>query len=409
MECTLKESKNDLGGNGFRAAADPFVKVHARTHTTPEWARWDEIEQESLDSLATFRAIYGTDSPDAANISNYLARIAELRMHFATAEQHARRAWEIMERLGDRCDDRKANSVRIEALIRIGTSLQAAGYYDEADIWLQRALDLAERNGLETVTTLNNFGVLCKCRGRFDEAEQVYRRALELVEDFDSGMAATLYHNVGELAHLQKRFAEGEWFGRRAWEIRRRLFGPNHPETLAAVGAYAVLLNGLGRNSESEAILTDALAGFEKSFGSEHLEIAMSLHSLAAIRWARGDVVGADSLYKRAVAIKEKLIGPWHPDTALTLYDYASMLAEMGRDDKARGLASKAVLIFEMRLDPLHPRCVEARDLWELLNTRLSNVFGQCEENTPHVIRKPDTHLDFKSISTVLGRLERAI
>ena len=366
MKFTLEESKNDLGGNGFRATADRVVKVNARTHTTAEWARWDAIEQEAL---AKFRAIYGADNPDAASISNYLARIAESRMHYATAEQHARRAWEIMERLGDRCDDRKASSVRIEASTRIGTSLRAAGYYDEADIWLQRALDLAERNGLEMVTTLNNFGVLCKCRGRFDEAERMYRRALELVEGFDSGMAATLYHNVAELAHLQKRFGEGESFGRRAWEIRHSLFGPNHPETLAAACTYAVLLNGLGRNSESEAILMDALARFEESFGSEHLETAKSLHSLAAIRWTRGDAVEAEVLYKRAAAMQEKLLGPWHPDTALTLYEYASMLAEMWREDEARGLASRAVLVFEMRLDLLHPRCVEARDLWELLNT----------------------------------------
>ena len=365
MECTLEESKNDVSGSEYRTAADPAVKVHERTHAVSEQACWNEIEQEVLESLSN---IYGADSLDAASMSNYLARVAESRMQYETAEQHARRAWEIMERLGNHCDGRIGSSVRLDALARIGTSLLAAGYYDEAEIWLQRALDLAECKGREIVRALNNIGVLCKCRGRFDEAEQMFRRALERVEDLDCGMAATIYLNLGELAHLQRRFAEGEPFGRRAWVIRRSLFGPNHPETLAAACTYAVLLNDLGRYSESEAILPDALARFEEIFGSEHLEVAISLHSLAGIQWKRGDATGAEALYKRAAAIKEKLLGPWHPDTALTLYDYASMLAEMWREDEARVLVSRALMVFETSLGPSHSQCTEARDLWELLN-----------------------------------------
>jgi len=368
MECTLKESKNDFGGSEYRTAADCVVELHKRTYAASERAYWDKTEQEAMESLAFFRAIYGANSPEAANLSNHLARITESRMQYATAEQHARRAWEIMEHLGDHCDGRKATAVRLDALDRVGTSLRAAGYYEEAEVWLQRALDLAERNGREIVRALSNLGVLCKCKGQFDEAERMHRRALELVEDLDSAMAATVYHNLGELAHLQNCSAKGEPFGRRAWEIRRSLFGPNHPETLAAACAYAVLLDGLGRYRESEAILLDALARFEEIFGSEHLEVAMSLHSLARIRWKRGDAAGAESLYKRAAAIKEKLLGPWHPDTALTLYDYASMLAEMWREDEARGLVSRALMGFETSLGPLHSQCKEARDLWELLN-----------------------------------------
>ena len=365
-ECTIK---GDLGDGESRTATDRVAELHERTHAASEQACWDETEQEALESLAIFRAIYGADSPDAANVSNHLAWIAESRVQYATAEQHARRAWEIMERLGDRCDGGKATSVRIDALARIGSSLHASGYYDEAEIWLQRALDLAERNGREIVTALNNLGVLYKCEGRFDEAEQQYWSALELVEDLDSDMAAMLCHNLGELASLNKRFAEGEPFGHRAWEIRRNLLGPDHPETLAAACAYAVLLGGLGRYRESEAILKNALARFEEIFGGEHLEIAMSLHHLATIRWWQGDAVGAEALYKRAAVMREKLLGPWHPNTALTLFDYASMLAELCREDEARGLASRALLVFETRLNRLHPRRAEAQILWELLNT----------------------------------------
>ena len=95
-----------------------------RTHAASEQACWDKIELEVLESLSN---IYGADSLEAANISNYLARVAESRVQYATAEQHARRAWEIMERLGNRCDGRTATSARLDALARIGTSLLGGG------------------------------------------------------------------------------------------------------------------------------------------------------------------------------------------------------------------------------------------------------------------------------------------
>ena len=348
-------------------ASDRVVELHECTLAS-ERPYKDEAAQVALQSLDIFHAVYGQDSPDAANVSNYLSWVAESRAQFAEAEQHARCAWEIMERVGDRCNGSKATDVRIDALTRIGTSQRAGGYYDEAEIWLQRALDLAKRSGRQIVAALNNLGVVYKCSGRLDEAERLYWRALEFAEDHSSAMAATLYRNLGEIAHLWERFADGEWFGRRAWEIRRTLLGPDHPETLADACAYAALLDGLGRHENAEAICRDALVKFEDIWGGEHMDIATCLHNLAAVRWARGDAAEAEALYKRAAAMKERLLGPWHPDTALTLCNYAALLAEEWREDEARDLASRALLVFETRLNPLHPQRAAARDLWELLS-----------------------------------------
>jgi len=309
--------------SSYNCATDEAIELHERASVACLAAQWVEAEQATRQSLAIFESEDGLDSPDAANLSNLLSEIAEAQGQYAAAETNARRAWEIMERLGSHCTGHKADAIRGEALLRLGTALRGAGRYEEAESWLVRALEYAERTGQGLPAGLNALGVLCKYSGRFAIAERLYRSALALVEE-NSREAATLHHNLGGLAHVRGEFAAGLADARHAWEIRCELRGPDHPETLSDACAYATLLDGLGRYDESEAIYQAALARLEELFGSEHLEIAVNLSNLAALRWAQGDAAEAEALYRRAAVMKGKLLGVSHPDTALTLHNYAS-------------------------------------------------------------------------------------
>ena len=341
---------------------DEGIALHERASAACSAGQWGEAEQAARLALAIFESGDGVDSPDVANLSNLLSEIAEAQGQYAAAEAHARRAWEIMERLGNRCESPEAEAIRGDTLIRLGTALRAAGRYAEAETWLIRALDHAERTGRELPAALNALGVLCKYTGKFAAAEKLYRGALALVPA-DSAEAATLYHNLGGLAHVRGEFAAGLADARRAYEIRCRLRGTEHPETLSDACAYATLLDGLGRFDESEVIYQAALIRFEELFGSEHLEIAVNLSNVAAVRWARGDAAGAEELYRRAAVMKGKLLGVSHPETALTLHNYASMLVELGRVGEAHDLELKALAVLEAALDPFHPWRVAARAL----------------------------------------------
>ena len=342
---------------------DEGIALHERASAACSAGQWGEAEQAARLALAIFESGDGDDSPDVANLSNLLSETAEAQGQYAAAEAHARRAWEIMERLGSRCDSPEADAIRGDALIRLGTALRGAGRYAEAESWLIRALEHAERSGRELPAALNALGVLCKYTGKFAAAEKLYRGALALVPP-ESAEAATLYHNLGGLAHVRGEFMAGLADARRAYEIRCQLRGVEHPETLSDACAYATLLDGLGRFDESEAIYQAALIRFEELYGGEHLEIAVNLSNLAAVRWARKDAAGAEELYRRAAVMKGRLLGVSHPETALTLHNYASMLVELGRAGEARDMELKALAAFEGALDPFHPWHVAA---WALL------------------------------------------
>jgi tetratricopeptide (TPR) repeat protein len=350
------------GGGASMISADGPIELYEQAGALFSAGLWDAAERTAFEARDLFLQEDGPDSPDAANVSNLMSRIAAVRGQWARSGEHARDAWAIMERLGNRCAGVEAEAIRMEAIGNVGTALRSLGLYAEAEPWLKLAIEHAERGGLRATSQLNHLAVLYKYTGRFDEAERLYWKALADTSGEDAA-AATIYHNLGGLNHARGEFAAAEPPARRACEIRERLSGPDHPDTLADACALAGVLDGLGRYAESEPIYRHALDAFEATFGETHLEIAVNSNNLAAIRWAQGDAVEAEFLYLRSLRIKRELLGDAHPDTALTMLNYGSMFCDLGRRGEARSMALSALRIFESTLEPSHPRISAARDL----------------------------------------------
>jgi len=346
-------------------SADGAIELYERAAALFAAGSWAAAERTALEARDRFLQEDGADSPDAANVSNLLSRIAAARGQYARSGEHACAAWEIMERLGNRCSGVEAEAIRLEALGNAGTALRLRGLYAEAERWLKRAIEHAEKNGLSATSHRNDLAVLYKYTGRFDEAERLYLKAMAETSGEDEA-AATIYHNLGGLNHSRGEFAAAEPFARRAWEIRERLLGPDHPDTLADACALAGVLDGLGRYAESEPIYRHALTVFTSMFGESHPEVGANLNNLAALRWMQGDAVEAESLYLRSLGIKRELLGDAHPDTALTLLNYASMLCDLERQGEARPMAVGALRVFESALESSHPRIAAARELCEV-------------------------------------------
>ncbi len=60
----------------------------------------------------------------------------------------------------------------------------------------------------------------------------------------DNTEAASIYHNLGGLAHARGRYSEGESLARQAVEIRLRALGPDHVDVAADVAALAAIPDG---------------------------------------------------------------------------------------------------------------------------------------------------------------------
>ena len=349
---------------------DQAISLHEQALGAFAARQWAEAERAALQARNLFISDDGPDSPDAANASNLLSRVAEVLAQYRTSEDHARKAWEIMDRLGGRCTGTSAEQIRSEAMANLGTALRSQGRYAEAEDWLLQAIRHAQAYSLDVISPLNNLGVLYKYTGRFDEADALYQEALTETHGDDAALA-TVYHNLGGLNHARQDFATAEPYARRAWELRKTLLWPDYPDSLADACALAGVLDGLGRYGESEPIYRHALCLFEKIFGEMHPEAAATLNNLAAVRAALRDTSEAESLYLRSLSIKRRILGPSHPDTALTLHNYAFMLADLERFRESRPMALEAQKIFSANLELSHPRIAAAQALSERIRNGL--------------------------------------
>ena len=109
--------------------------------------------------------------------------------------------------------------------------------------------------------------------------------------------------NKYQALDTQGRYAEAERFARKALELGRKEFGPDHPHTGAFLNNLALLHQAQGRYGEAEPLHKRALEINEKALGSEHPLVATDLNNLAALYRAQGRYAEAEPLYKRALAI----------------------------------------------------------------------------------------------------------
>jgi tetratricopeptide (TPR) repeat protein len=343
-------------------------------------AQGDLERAESLcaQAIEIFQNVEGENSPDAANLLNALTHWREERGDYEGAIEAAQRAVNILDALGADFSSEDAACVRIEAQSNLGNLLRHLARYPDAEAILKRTLTFASvRFGEasdEASNARNNLGILYKYTGKFDDAKILYETALENIEreyGREHISTASLYHNLGGLEHARGDFVAGEEPARKAWDIRRKHLGENHPDALADAVAYAGVLDGLERYDESEKIYRDVLVEYEKIYPAEHYEIAAVLHNLGNVRFARGDYAEAETLMRRTLAIKQKLLGDEHPDTALSMNNLGVLLQAQGKNDDARELFQRALEIFQATLGDEHPQTQMAR---ENLQSLVSNL-----------------------------------
>jgi non-specific serine/threonine protein kinase/serine/threonine-protein kinase len=103
----------------------------------------------------------------------------------------------------------------------------------------------------------------------------------------------------------------------RTLQIREKELGPNHPDTITAVGNVGYILQALGRLEEAGPYFEGAVGRMEKLRGANHPELAAHLNNLAMLRVDQGKPAEGRPLYERAIAIQTLAKGTDDPDTLL--------------------------------------------------------------------------------------------
>jgi len=138
-------------------------------------------------------------------------------------------------------------------------------------------------------------------------------------------------------------FAEAEKLDRETLDIQRKVFGPEHPATLASMDSLADSLTNEGHYEEAEKLERETLDVERRVFGAEDLRTLSSMNSLAETLRREGRLAEAEPLQANALEIERRILGAENPDVLYHLEREAIYLSLEGRFSNAKTLFREAI------------------------------------------------------------------
>jgi non-specific serine/threonine protein kinase/serine/threonine-protein kinase len=134
-----------------------------------------------------------------------------------------------------------------------------------------------------------------------------------------------------------------------ALETRKRVVGPDNPDTLATANALANLYWYQGKYGEAESLYRDIVERRTRVLGADHPDTLRANYDLASLyamqkRWEEFDRLSRDTLAKQ-----RRALGDHHPDTLASLGNLESSYFARGRYEEALPVAIE-VLESERRI-----------------------------------------------------------
>ncbi|MHC5002523.1 MAG: tetratricopeptide repeat protein, partial [Planctomycetota bacterium] len=177
--------------------------------------------------------------------------------------------------------------------------------------------------------------------GRPQDAEPHVAVALEIRRRVLGNEHPDTLTNLHALAMVYwnlNRFAEGERLYLEALEIKRRVLGEDHPETLRALGNVAVIYIQQRRYAEAQPLQQQAFERRRHVLGAEHPSTLNAMGNLAFLYHQMRRHTQAEPLYVGAVELQTKVMGATHPLTLDTMRSLGAFYVDQGRFAEAEPL-----------------------------------------------------------------------
>ncbi|MBI4852962.1 MAG: tetratricopeptide repeat protein, partial [Acidobacteria bacterium] len=183
---------------------------------------------------------------------------------------------------------------------------------------------------------------------KYQEASGRFEKASDFISQADAiNRLGFLYNNKGEYSKAEPLLIQ-------ALDLRRKLLGDNHPNTILSFNRLATLYENMGEYSKAESICIQALDISRKVFGN-NISTAGLLNNLALLYDKKGDYSKVEPLYIQALDIFRKASDNYLGDTANVLNNLAGFYSRKGEYSKAEPLFIKSLDIFRRLLGDEHP------------------------------------------------------
>ncbi len=240
----------------------------------------------------------------------------------------------------------------------------AQGDYDRAEPLFRRTLAVQRAAFGETATqtaeaTDNLASLLEVGRGDYEAARPLRERSTAIYRAAGPAFAAdyaTALNNLAGLDYARQDYTRAEQAYREAYQIRRRVLGPDHPLLIQSLNQLGVIARLRGDFAGAEGLHRQALALAVRIFPADHPERSASLNYLGMIQTARGRPTDAEGPLKAALALRLGGLGPDHPDVAASRINLGAAFRDAGRADESVASLRLGVAGLRAALGDEHPR-----------------------------------------------------
>lgn len=326
---------------------------------TPERARGRDstLLSEAMDDAVRRLPAASAEQPEnEAVLRRVIGSVFSSLSRYDEAEPHLMRALELgRSALGSE------HSETLSALNNMGVLRMNQGRMEEAYRVLSEAV--AARTSLlgatdrDTLVCRANLAVVAKRMGRLVEAQRMYDELLPaVVEKFGEEHEETLrvMVNLAGLMAAQGNLKEAARLDRRAYEARLRVSGADHRETMSARSNLALSLSTMDEFDEAEALLRDNLERSRRILGATHDDTLITVNNLAHLLQRRKNLEEAERLFREAYETRRERLGEENSNTLISMSNLAMCLLDAGKRGEAEPLVRRALEIRRRTLGEKH-------------------------------------------------------
>jgi eukaryotic-like serine/threonine-protein kinase len=274
-----------------------------------------------------------------------IRRITQERDHTARERDRANRVTDFMTRMFRVSDPSEAR----------GNSITAREVLDKAS----KEIDTGLANDPEMQAQMMHvMGDVYDNLGLYSRAMPLEQRTVEIRKRVLGPDNPDTLKSQGNLAVLLARtghLPEAEKLARETLDTSRRVLGPENPLTLGSMSNLAILLDHEGRFDEAEKLARETLDTSRRVLGPEHQNTLKAMMTLANIVSSEGKEADAEKLYRETLDIRRRVLGPDHPDTLSAMNNLANILNAEGHTADAEKLYRETLDIQRRVLGPEHP------------------------------------------------------
>ncbi len=227
----------------------------------------------------------------------------------------------------------------------IGMSYRSLGEHSEAEPHFRRAVELYEGalgpGHVRTLSAMEALADACVQQADYGEAQRLYEQLLDLFERQEPQDEASVARIMSRLAwsySLVGRPRAAEPLLVRALDIKRRILGAMHEETLLTLTELAAVYAVTERTVEAEALYLEGLVGLRAVLGDNHRWTLYATGGLGDLYTQQGRYVEAEPLHRTRQDVSRKVLGEQHPDTLIAGIAVADLRRAQGRLDEAQCL-----------------------------------------------------------------------